>query len=502
MIHFIADSVAWAKQVFSRSRLPDKRLLSRLIHYASLQAENPFSTTNACCEGDKAASKGAFRFLGNPRTSDKQIVTGPTEETASVCQAIPLVLVPEDTSLIVSRRTQEVVALKEKGHHKGAPKRKVVTRRIYQHSAMAVDAESLQPIGLLYQNTWKRLEPPTNPKRSKAQKEKRRKRKNQRRKNTPYEKKESYKWERCSREIASLLPKNNWLSVCDREGDCLDYIKYKLQEEQRFVIRAAQNRSVADSEKRLFELMKESPVQGELQVKVAQRGESPAREAKLEIRARKVILTRMGRYQGKERVEVGVVRAVEIDPPEGVEGLQWLLLTSESVEVLEDSVKVVGYYKSRVMIEEVHKVEKSECGAERRTLGEDALLKLIPILTVIAIRVLQLRGLTTIDGSIRCDEVLSEVAWKCLWADENEKRKKRAKGKKRKQRRRGKNLPKRAPSLKWALEAIARLGGWTDSKNDGKIGWIVIFKGWKELRKIARGWEMSYDYNCLKSCGV
>jgi hypothetical protein len=41
----------------------------------------------------------------------------------------------------------------------------------------------------------------------------------------------------------------------------------------------------------------------------------------------------------------------EIDPPEGQERLDWILLTNQPVNTFEDAYRVVGWYESRWIIE-------------------------------------------------------------------------------------------------------------------------------------------------------
>ena len=37
---------------------------------------------------------------------------------------------------------------------------------------------------------------------------------------------------------------------------------------------------------------------------------------------------------------------------------------------------------------------------------------------------------------------------------------------------------RRAPTLRWAYEPIAKLGGWTDTKRTGRAGWDTMWHGW------------------------
>jgi hypothetical protein len=51
------------------------------------------------------------------------------------------------------------------------------------------------------------------------------------------------------------------------------------------------------------------------------------------------------------------VEAIEINPPQGVEPLHWVLLTSLPVVSLEDAWQVIGHYEKRWLIE----VSQAQC---------------------------------------------------------------------------------------------------------------------------------------------
>ena len=53
-----------------------------------------------------------------------------------------------------------------------------------------------------------------------------------------------------------------------------------------------------------------------------------------------------------------VVHVLEVDAPQGVEPIEWILLTSLPVESFDDAWLVIGYYEKRWLIEEWHKALK------------------------------------------------------------------------------------------------------------------------------------------------
>ncbi len=69
---------------------------------------------------------------------------------------------------------------------------------------------------------------------------------------------------------------------------------------------------------------------------------------------------------GFETIPMFAVHVREIAPPNGVEPLDWILLTSEPVECFEDAWTVIGYYEERWRVEDYHKCLKTGCQVESR----------------------------------------------------------------------------------------------------------------------------------------
>ena len=122
-----------------------------------------------------------------------------------------------------------------------------------------------------------------------------------------------------------------------------------------------------------------------------------------------------------------------------------------------------------------HKVWKSGCGIEQRRLQTlNNLQRLAAITAHIAVRLLQLRSLAEAHPNARCDRVLSKEEWHVLFSTEHP----------------GRRPPKKPLSIQWAMETIAKLAGWRNSKRTGSIGWDTLWKGWALLQERVRGWQL------------
>jgi len=118
----------------------------------------------------------------------------------------------------------------------------------------------------------------------------------------------------------------------------------------------------------------------------------------------------------------------------------------------------VRYYELRWRIEEYHKARKSGVGVERQRFQRvENLQRMLVITAFLAERLMQLRERLAApagEPEATCEMVLSTDEWKVLWVSTKPKE----------------PIPQTAPSAHWAFYAIARLGGFTDTKHTGRPG--------------------------------
>jgi hypothetical protein len=281
----------------------------------------------------------------------------------------------------------------------------------------------------------------------------------------------------------------NVVTICDREADIFDYITYLLERNQRFVIRAAQDRCLLTRKGGLFEVMAKQPVVGTRTVQISQRGVQragpkqkeragrSARTASMSVRVATVELARpTSRYDGPESAPVAVVYLRERNAPKSEEPSEWLLFTTEPVANQSQIEKVIEYYECRWLIEEFHMAWKTGCRIEQRrfqSLGN--LERLMAVTAPIAVRILQIRALARSNPTTPCSVVLSPADWQCLFSKVNSNQ----------------PLPKRPPTNAWAFTAIAKLGGWRDTKRTGRVGWQALWRGWAKLQDLVEGWKLA-----------
>lgn len=458
------------KKNFKHSQVQNCQSKRRLIEYAERQAQNTTATTHALCEGVQKLSKANYRLLENESITTQDILLGCTTHTVELCQQARTVLAIEDTTELTYTRTEA-----KKLAHGTVPKIKTL-RRLYQHSILAVDADTKETIGLLYAKHWER---------GKEKKDHTKE---------LYENKESYKWQESSEKITSFFPPDEQaklISVCDREADIYPYLQYKVENNQRFVVRATHNRSLQTPKENLFVACKKFPLIAVVEVHVPQSNKRQERTATVEVRASTVTIKKSKRYKKTTCFSLNVVYAKETG--EAKNPLEWVLLTTENVETEEEVLRCLEYYRKRFVCEEFHKALKTGCKAEERKLRKGNMDRLLGILLAISIRILQLRDVTAREPEASCLRFFSEEERKCLESLEERRLEKANPTKKLrpKETKHSKPTPKKHQTMRWAMEQIAKLAGWQDTKGDGKIGWQKLWEGYEQFLDILQGWEMS-----------
>ena len=130
-----------------------------------------------------------------------------------------------------------------------------------------------------------------------------------------------------------------------------------------------------------------------------------------------------------------------------------------------------------------HKQRFIVIGAERQRMqSPNNLEKMVVILSFLAVRLLQLKeylepsSLALEEDAVctPCNELLTEIEWKVLWKTVEKK-----------------ELPSKPPTAEWAYQAIAKLGGWGNSKRTGKASWATLWDGWFRLTERVEGFLLA-----------
>ena len=342
------------------------------------------------------------------------------------------------------------------------------------HSALAIDPEHGQPLGLLWQKLWNRehrAQPPTDE--TSAQKKQRRAKARKAKRDRPFDEKESYRWVEAMTTLEhQVTASTRVIHVFDREGDIAEvFDQVNELSHTGVVVRAAHNRSLEQDSHRLWEKLEAQPIEAHHEVDLSETKKRNARQAKLAVRFCPVQLRSPDRLGPDSQLQVYGVYADEVDCPEGEEPVSWMLLTSEPVSTIEQALTILRWYGYRWRVEEFHKLLKSGCQVERYRLAAEGMKPLLGFLCVIAADLLRLTYLKRTQPEMPADRVLSSVQIQVLKAKSS---------------RSPKNL-----TVRWAVEAIARLGGYLEHRRKTPIGIQVLWKGWAKLQDLVEGWKLA-----------
>ncbi len=387
-----SDCYSWADDIFGSAELGDLRRTRRLVTLAASLAQY---TGLSIVKSSRSSAdvEGAYRLMRNPAVLPDAIADAGFAATTRAAVEHPLLLALEDsTSLNFSHST-----VREK---LGSITNSQRARGLQVHSILLYAPGGAHMVGLIEQQRWSRESDGYGKKHLRKQR--------------PYEEKESYKWQKVSEHMAQRLGEiQSWvISVCDREADIWHYLDYKLSQGQRFVVRAAQNRLLAEAPGKLFSLPEHLTEADSHTLNVMQKGGRAARQTQMFI---SYSVVQLKKATGEAPLSLTYICCREATPG----GACWHLLTSEKVENTEQARAIVGYYERRRLIEEYHKAWKSG-GAQVEQLRmqtRDNLERMVTILAFVAVRVLALRqgGVSEETQNESCESMLSPVEWKLLW---------------------------------------------------------------------------------------
>ena len=434
----------WAVAEFGAAVLGDARRTERLVRLAGVLGARPRAALAEACD-DPAMLKAAYRFLENGAIEPQAVLASHAAATVERARGAAVVLAVQDTTHI----------------EWDAPAADAQQEGLWVHSTVALTPDGLA-LGVLAQEQWTRAVGEQGVA--------------ARRRDRAIAEKESRKWLGgldATNAAARDCPTTHWIAAGDRECDIYDVFRREREANVDLVVRAAQDRALADDpdagETRLLRArVAARPVGGTYALEVPRQGARPARTAQIAVRWARVEM-RPPRSRAAEKlpaVTLWAVWAHEDTPPPGVEALDWLLLTTLPVGDADTARVVLGYYAHRWGIEIFHKVLKSGCAIERRRLAAlDHMQRALALYSVIAWRVLTLTLLARAQPDLPCTTLLDDDEWQALYCAIHQT-----------------TVPPAAPpSLADATRWIAQLGGFLRRAARDLPGVTVLWRGFLRL---------------------
>ncbi len=460
----------WAEQTFGEVRLGHRSRTKRAVTMAAALAGDPAASLPKQM-GSEAALHAAYRFLQTPEVTYEQL-TGPhVQQTRAAMGQQGRVLLIQDTTEVDYQHHPTTSGLGPigNGSHHG----------FLLQSVLAVVPGSRQVLGLAHQEPFLRQPAPKGEtKREREQRER-----------------ESQVWERSVQAIGAPPAGVQWIHVGDRYSDMFPFLWACRQQHCDFVVRAAQDRCVdllveqTDTpiarrshhkrrleqdpqpvQQHLFEVVRGWAALGEQDLELDASKKSPARTAHLTLSFGSLRLLPPRSQQASELrpLVVWVVRVWEPGPPEGVEPIEWVLLTSVPTQTVEHAWERVDWYRARWIVEDYHQGLKTGCRVEQRQVQTyEGLRRLLGMLAPAAVRLLQLRAAARQTPEQPASQTLPAEVVQVVAA--------RA------------GVPAAQLTAQQCWYSIARFGGYLGRKGDGPPGWKTLWRGWLYLQTLLEG---------------
>jgi len=472
------DPQAWAEHHFGNAQLGDVRLNRRLPRVVTKIADNPqISLPQAF--GDPRELDAMYHLISCDRISPEKILQPHRDRTFEQCRERERILVVQDgTQLDLSKQAkrgsiQGVGPLgKEGGGGAG----------LLQHTALAVEADRGSRgriLGVLDQNLFVQTRP--NPGETRSQRRQR--------------ETSAQCWEKAARSVnQGQAGSCRLIHVGDRHADVFSFFESCRELGHGFVVRAMHDRYVSSADEslendekigKLFaSIDRVDPSTTERQVTLQRKRRSNGKvvEQSVKIRVSYQSLSlnpprNDPRFTGHDSIDVGVVLVEEAIPNEDFEPIRWVLLHDEDISNADQAWRVVDWYSCRWRIEEWHRCLKEGCRLEKHRFDQaDDVRRLAMILGPVAVRLLWLRDLAEDSVDAEDREALAAVV---------------------------------APSLLMAVALLAgvkpgaltptqfwltiALRGGYQPRRGTHPGWIVIWRGWREVSLVAQGVSLGHS---------
>src|SRR6266481_2572396 len=382
---------SWTEQTFGGVRLHDLRRTKRAVQAASKLAENPLGSLPAQMQTWKE-TKALYRLLDEPDVTCAALMQPHLQQTREEALTSPVVLMVQDTTDIDLSHRRKISGVGQIGNERG--------RGFFLQTVLAVGPQTREVLGCMAQEPFVRVPAPQG---------------EQRHQRLKREARETDVWIRQIHTIGTPAAGSVWVHVGDRGADMFPFFQACQATQTHFLVRAAQNRRVQGNEDELMYSLTRTrafPSQASRPFEVPARHGHQARSTQLQLAFGQMTLLppRNEPRASKDPVTVWVIRVWEEQAPDGEEPLEWILLTSVPTTTLEQAWERVDWYGHRWVVEDDHQCLKSGCRIEQRQLQTvDGLMRLLGLLSPLAVRLLQVRACAREDPERPASEVIEPL---------------------------------------------------------------------------------------------
>lgn len=447
----------WVSKEIKHCQMADKRLVKRLGSLLETRGSDPEKSIPLASE-KWSEIVGAYRFIGNRRVTLESILSGHRQATIERIQSERVALIPQDTTFFNFAKQKDNDGF-------GTIKKHESDKQLLHVSSAYTPARV--NLGVISATLWKRPE-------GEEVKAKR---------TASIEEKESIRWlnhYRQACDIQNQCPETTVVSVADREGDIHEW--YELadslphEKQAAYIIRAKSNRRIElDNGKfaKIWDYVPRTKKLGDYQLYIPSKGGQKARTATLNVYAKATTI--VGRESDRRTpVEVYVVFAKESNPPKGIKGIEWVLVTNIAVESFDEAMTIIQWYRARREIEIFFRVLKGGCNINAlRLTTVERIENCIAVYLIVSWHIQNVTMMARSMPELPCTKVFSEKEWKCIMMMREKKR--------------HEGPP---PSVYVATRALAMIGGFMGRKGDGEPGVKTIWTGFQRLYDFIESMEL------------
>lgn len=462
---------------FQKHCYNDARLASKSIELLRRMVSSQSNVVHQLSE-NAGQEKSFYRFLSNDRVSPGAMIDQLYRPSISKMADREIVVIGDSSEVSLKSR---ISSLQDKARVGVLSDNK--TPGFYLHSHLVLDAQSGHGLGLSDLQLWMRKK--SNIPKDQARKKDKR----------LWSEKETYCWMQGiihSEEV--LADVKSTLYVFDSEADMANLWASAKGARYDLLIRSQQhNRSLANSELKLYDFLQQQPISGSYQLALSKLDRRNYSRNKPQNRTKRIaqMEVRFSALRIKLNCESGKIelplygidaREREDSVPAGEAPVHWRLLTTRPIETFEQAMEMIQFYEWRWQTEQLYRTAKKKgFGIEQTELTTlNAVLKQSILSLEAAFRVMRLVISRDKDSQQSIEDIFSPDEIQCLKVLHH-----KYEGKTEKL-----QNPWPEDQLAWAAWVIARLGGWKGYQSRKPPGPIRMKRGLDKFNTYFDAWNL------------